>query len=118
MAHETNDHDLIKERGLIAWMTRNRITPNLMMLIFLVGGFLTALRIKQEVFPEFDLDMVTISVAYPGSSPEEVEQGIVLAVEEGIRVTQGFLDERLVLLDTERHRHWQQIPAFRRILEG
>ena len=90
MAHETNDHDLIKERGLIAWMTRNRITPNLMMFVFLIGGFLVALRIKQEVFPEFDLNMVTIQVAYPGSSPEEVEQGIILVIEEAIRGLDGI----------------------------
>lgn len=90
MSREIDDHDLIKERGLIAWMTRNRITPNLMMLVFLVGGFLTALGVKQEVFPEFDMDMVTISVAYPGSSPEEVEQGIILVVEEAIRGLEGI----------------------------
>jgi multidrug efflux pump subunit AcrB len=71
-------------------MTRNRITPNLMMLVFLVGGFLVALRIKQEVFPEFDLNMVSIQVAYPGSSPEEVEQGIILVIEEAIRGLDGI----------------------------
>ena len=48
-----------------------------------------SLFIKKEVFPEFDLDMVTISVAYPGASPEEVEQGIVLAIEEKIRSIEG-----------------------------
>ncbi|MGB2863427.1 MAG: efflux RND transporter permease subunit [Sedimentisphaerales bacterium] len=90
MANETHDHDRTKGRGLIAWMTGNRITPNLLMLIFLVGGFLMALRIKQEVFPEFDLNMVTIQVAYPGSSPEEVEQGIILVIEEAIRGLDGI----------------------------
>ena len=80
--------------GSIAWMTRNRITPNLLMLVFLVGGFLTALRIKQEVFPEFDLNMVTAQVAYPGSSPEEVEQGIILAIEESIRALDGIKEIR------------------------
>ena len=64
MTHET--HDLTGRRGLIAWMTANRVTPNLFMLVFLIGGFLMALRIKQEVFPEFDLNMVMIQVAYPG----------------------------------------------------
>jgi len=90
MAHETHDHDRTEGRGLIAWMTGNRITPNLLMLIFLVGGLFMALRIKQEVFPEFDLNMVTIRVVYPGSSPEEVEQGIILVIEEAIRGLDGI----------------------------
>ena len=76
--------------GTIAWMARNRITPNLMMLICLVGGFFVATRIKQEVFPEFDLDRVQIRVVYPGSSPAEIEQGIILAIEEGIRGLDGI----------------------------
>ncbi len=67
----------------------SRVTPNLLMLVCLVGGFLMALRIKQEVFPEFDLDIVTITVPYPGASPEEVERGIVLVVEEAVRGIDG-----------------------------
>ncbi len=77
-------------KGLIAWMVRNRVTPNLMMLILLIGGAILAITIKKEVFPEFDLDIVTVRVPYPGSSPEEVEQGIVLAVEEAIRGLEGI----------------------------
>jgi len=90
MTSEKQLQDRENTTGVIAWMTRNRITPNLIMMVLLVGGFMMALQIKQEVFPEFDLDMVTIQVAYPGSSPEEVEQGIVLAVEEGIRGLDGI----------------------------
>lgn len=82
-------HDREIKGGIVAWMPRNRITPNLMMIIFLVGGFGVASSIKQEVFPEFDLDMVTVRVAYPGSSPEEIEQGIILAIEERIRSLEG-----------------------------
>ncbi|HOK95179.1 MAG TPA: efflux RND transporter permease subunit [Anaerohalosphaeraceae bacterium] len=77
-------------RGLIGWMTYNRITPNLIMLIFLIGGAILAFTIKQEVFPEFDLDIVTVRVPYPGSSPEEVEQGIILSIEEAIRGLDGI----------------------------
>ncbi|MBN2315628.1 MAG: efflux RND transporter permease subunit [Sedimentisphaerales bacterium] len=83
-------HDRNEKRGAIAWMTHNRITPNLMMFVFLIGGLFVATRIKQEVFPEFDLDMITIQVAYPGSSPEEVEQGIILVIEEAIRGLDGI----------------------------
>lgn len=90
MARETHNPDPRESSGPITWMTRNRITPNLLMFILLIGGFLMATRIKQEVFPEFDLNMVTVRMVYPGSSPEEVEQGIVLAIEEGIRGLDGI----------------------------
>lgn len=76
--------------GPIAWMIRNRVTPNLLMLVLLIGGLITASKIKQEVFPEFQSDMVTVNVPYPGSSPEEVEQGIILVVEEAIRGLEGI----------------------------
>ncbi|MBN1126692.1 MAG: efflux RND transporter permease subunit [Sedimentisphaerales bacterium] len=76
--------------GPIAWMIHNRVTPNLLMVVFLIGGLFVMSRTKQEVFPEFELDMVSVRVAYPGSSPEEVEQGIILAIEEGVRGLDGI----------------------------
>ncbi len=75
--------------GPVAWMAGNSVTANLLMIVFLVGGLLAGLRIKQEVFPEFSMDMVNITVAYPGASPEEVENGIVLAVEEAVQGLEG-----------------------------
>jgi len=85
----TDLHKKLPERGPIAWMARHVVAPNLLMLALLIGGLFMAFQIKQEVFPEFSLDMVTIKVIYPGSSPEEVEQGIVLAVEEAVRGIDG-----------------------------
>lgn len=79
-----------ESKGIIAWMVHNRVTPNLLMIVLLIGGLFMLSRIKQEVFPEFDLDLVTVSVPYPGASPEEVEQGILLAVEEAIRTIDGI----------------------------
>ncbi len=78
------------QRGPLAWMTYNRVTPNLLMIALLLGGFLVSGKIKKEVFPDFELDRVSVSVAYPGSSPEEVEQGIVLVVEEAVRGLDGI----------------------------
>ncbi len=76
-------------RGPIAWMSRNGVAANLLMCVLLVGGALWATRIKQELFPEFDLDQVIVTVPYPGASPEEVEQGIVLAIEQGVQGLDG-----------------------------
>jgi len=47
---------------------------------------------QKEVFPEFQLDVVDISVVYPGASPAEVEQGILRPIEESIRAVQGIKD--------------------------
>lgn len=77
-------------KGPMAWMAANSVPANLLMLLLLVGGFLWGTRIKQEVFPEFDLDRVTISVSYPGASPEEIEQGIILPIEEAIQGVDGI----------------------------
>ncbi|NNJ94977.1 MAG: efflux RND transporter permease subunit, partial [Halobacteria archaeon] len=70
-------------------MVHNRVAPNLLMLVLLIGGLFMAKEIKKEVFPDFALDEVRVTVAYPGASPEEVEQGIVLAVEEAINGIEG-----------------------------
>ncbi len=75
--------------GPIAWMARNPVAANLLMIVILVGGLVGALQVKQEVFPEFDLDMVNVTVPYPGATPEDVEQGIVRAVEEAVRGIDG-----------------------------
>ncbi|MBU0678890.1 MAG: efflux RND transporter permease subunit [Verrucomicrobia bacterium] len=81
-------------RGPLAWMVGNRVTPNLLMIFLLLGGFFMAGKIKKEVFPEFSLDSVNVSVSYPGASPEEVEQGIVLSIEEAVRGIDGVDEVR------------------------
>ena len=79
-----------KLRGPIAWMARNAVAANLLMAgILLCGVFLGVCRVKQEVFPSFELDVVSVQVAYPGAGPAEVEQGIVLAIEEAVRGIDG-----------------------------
>lgn len=75
--------------GALAWMAKNTVAANLLMGLLIIGGLIMSARVKQEVFPEFDPDFVTVSVVYPGASPEEVEQGIVLAVEEAVRGIDG-----------------------------
>lgn len=82
--------------GPIGWFVGHPVAANLLMLVFLVGGALSLLRIQQEVFPEAILDVVRVTVPYPGATPEEVEEGIVLAVEEAMRGIDGIDEIRSV----------------------
>ncbi|WP_369427833.1 efflux RND transporter permease subunit [Membranihabitans maritimus] len=75
---------------MIGYMARSSVAANLLMLFLLGAGIYTMFTIQKEVFPQFQLDFVNVNVSYPGSSPEEVEQGILLPVEEAIRGVQGI----------------------------
>ncbi len=79
-----------RKEGAIAYMARNSIATNLLMLVLIGGGLFTMYTIQKEVFPEFQLDFVEVSVAYPGASPAEVEQGVLQPVEEAVRGVQGI----------------------------
>ena len=68
-------------------------------------GVVGITKVKQEVFPAFDLDMIQISVAYPGASPTETEQGIVLAIEEAVRGLDGVFS-RSGVANSCRHAQW------------
>ncbi len=76
--------------GPIAWMASNPIAANLLMVILLAGGFYMAYAVKKEVFPAYEMDIIDIRVAYPGSSPAEVEQGILQPIEDAVRSVQGI----------------------------
>ena len=78
-----------RNRGPIAWMAGHTVAANLLMVVLLVGGLIFAGQIKKEVFPDFELDIVEVSVPYPGASPEEVERGTILAIEEAVQGLDG-----------------------------
>ncbi|MEW5910145.1 MAG: efflux RND transporter permease subunit [Thermodesulfobacteriota bacterium] len=72
------------------WSIRYRVTVNLVMLFIIIAGILVAQKMRREVFPEFALDMIHISVKYPGSTPEETEEGICIKIEEQIKGVEGI----------------------------
>ncbi|PCJ98497.1 MAG: cobalt-zinc-cadmium resistance protein [Zetaproteobacteria bacterium] len=76
--------------GPIAYMASHPVAANLLMIVFLVGGLWLLLNSKKEVFPQFNADAILIQMAYPGASPAEVEQGIILAIEEAIKDVDGI----------------------------
>ena len=77
-------------KEFIKWMAHNHVAANLLMMLFIVGGLGLGLSIKQEVFPEINLDRIQVSVAYPGAGPDEVEEGIILQIEENITGIDGI----------------------------
>ena len=45
-------------------MAHNHVAANLLMMIFIVGGLVMGMSVKQEVFPEISLDRISVSVAF------------------------------------------------------
>jgi multidrug efflux pump subunit AcrB len=78
--------------GAIAWMVRNPIAAHLLMGLLLLGGLYASTVILAEVDPPYELDIVSVSVQYPGASPEEVEQGILMPVEEAVQGVSGIAE--------------------------
>ena len=77
-------------KGPVAWMARHGVAPNLLMAFLIVGGFIMSLVIRKEFIPPWESDRINVSVAYPGATPAEVEQAIVLPVENEISSFEGI----------------------------
>ncbi len=76
--------------GIINWFANNHVAANLLMLIIAVAGIASALSIKQEVFPELTMDIITVQVPYLGATPAEVEEAVCVRVEEQIHGVDGI----------------------------
>lgn len=79
-----------KHRGIIAWFAHNPVAANLLMVIIMVVGLASAFNIQRSMFPELELDVVMINMAYPGAAPEEVEKGVVYKIEDAINDVDGI----------------------------
>lgn len=77
-------------KGLIAWFARNSVAANLLMFIILIGGLLTASTIRKQFFPEVEINWIEFSAVYPGTAPQEVEEGITIKIEQALESVQGL----------------------------
>jgi len=77
-------------RALGKWSIKNNVSVNLIMIFIIMAGIFTVMKMRREMFPQFSLDMIATSVVYPGSSPEEVEEGICIKIEEKIQSIEGI----------------------------
>ncbi|RLT09872.1 MAG: efflux RND transporter permease subunit [Planctomycetota bacterium] len=76
--------------SMVRWAIRNTPAMNTIVVAVLVVGTLAAFMLRREVFPQFELELILVSVPYPGASPDEVESGICQKVEEAVRSVDGI----------------------------
>lgn len=75
--------------GLISTFVRHDTAPNLLMVIMLLIGVYSIIKLNRQFFPDFDLPNITVTVAWPGASAEDVETNILDALEPELRFLDG-----------------------------
>lgn len=76
---------------MIAWFTKNHVAANLLLIsIVFAGLFSLTTQIPLEVFPSFETDRISVSVSLRGSTPEDVEQGVTIRIEEAVQDLEGI----------------------------
>ncbi|MEM6580486.1 MAG: efflux RND transporter permease subunit [Pseudomonadota bacterium] len=80
--------------GPIHWFVHNPIAANLLMVLLVVGGWLAIPALNKQFFPEFEINIVSVSVPYPGAGPSEVEEQICVRVEEAVHDLAGIKEIR------------------------
>lgn len=78
-----NDKKLAEEQtGIIAYFANNSVAANLLMGFIIIMGIISYITIPRQMFPTIERNYINISVQYPGASPQEIEENIVLKIEE------------------------------------
>lgn len=79
-----------KYGGTIAWFVRNPVAANLVMILVVLGGLYSIFTLDKKTMPEMRENNIVIEVPFPQASPEEVERGIILKIEEAIEEVEGI----------------------------
>ena len=65
-------------------MASNGVAANLLMLAIVAAGLVSLTGLEQEAWPELPFNQIEVSMAYPGATPSEVEESIVVKIEEQV----------------------------------
>ncbi len=90
-------------KSVIRWAIHNAPSMNTLMVAVLVVGVAGLSKMRSEVFPEFDLEVILISVPYPGASPSEIEEGICQKLEEAVRAVDSIKKQTAVAQEGAGH---------------
>ncbi|QDT06351.1 Multidrug resistance protein MexB [Rubripirellula lacrimiformis] len=77
-------------RRVVAWAITNAPGMNVLMLALLLVGGISLWNMRREVFPAFELEIVMVTVPYPGATPQDTEEAICQKIEEAIRSIDGI----------------------------
>lgn len=75
---------------MIRFLVERRLIVHLVSIFLIVLGIIAIANINREAFPNVNLDKVQIEIAYPGSSPEEIERIIITPIEQELRSLDGI----------------------------
>ena len=70
--------------GPIAYMASNSVAANLLMWAIIAAGVVSLTGLQREAWPEVPFFQIEVSMAYPGATPEEVEESIVVKIEDEV----------------------------------
>ena len=76
-------------RKIITYFIKYHVAVNVFILAFAVFGVIGYSSLKSSFFPLTDSKIINVSIAYPGASPQEIEEGIVLQIEENLKGLKG-----------------------------
>lgn len=79
-----------KQKGLIAYFANNSVAANLLMAFILIVGTASFFFIQRQMFPNIEVNYINIHAQYPGASPQEIEESILIKVEESLKDVTGI----------------------------
>ncbi len=77
-------------RKLLAYFIRYHVAVNVFIIAFIVFGVLGYRSLKSSFFPLVDSKIINVNITYPGASPQEIEEGIVLQIEDNLKGLKGI----------------------------
>ena len=77
-------------KSAIAWFANNHIAANLLLVLIVLSGLVAIPNMPQKSFPDIDVPIINVTVAYLGAAPEEVEQGVCIRIEEELEGIDGI----------------------------
>ncbi len=77
-------------RSVLSYFIKYPVVVNLILLLFVLFGWLGFKSLKSSLFPEVDAKFINVQVVYPGASPEEMEEGVVLKIEDNLKGITGI----------------------------